>query len=149
MIKLNSTCKGRSNAKRTREQFWNEKVYSGCELGFVLPIWLFCACVLINLLGFPIISSTSMHALHSFCAAFLWRFEQAKKYEGKQQVKCQVWQVCDFILPLVPSNLFHSVSCAQNNQLQEMCNKMALIQRMLRLTALRNRHKKWREKKFY
>lgn len=23
--------------------------YSGCEQHFVLPIWLFCACVLINL----------------------------------------------------------------------------------------------------
>lgn len=62
-----------------------------------------------------------MHDLHSFRCLLLFFYDGEK---CKQQVKCQVWQVCDFILPLVPSDL-----CKQreNNQLEEMCNKMALI----------------------
>ena len=79
MIKLNSTCKGRSNAKRLKikkskrgeekkAKKNSSKSDSGCKQHFVLPIWMFL-CLRFDKSLSPFsynFALLSMHDLHTF-----------------------------------------------------------------------------------
>lgn len=97
-----------ASVEREAKSFWNEN-YSGCEQSFVLPIWLFfCFVFRLRFDKSPrrFLQFLTLYAWSAFISLLLlWRLNNKKKKRSEQQVKCQAWQVCDFILPLVPSNL--------------------------------------------
>jgi hypothetical protein len=70
---------------------------------------------------------SGMICIHSIAASFMTWFVRQQKTKNekrkkcKQQVKCQVWQVCDFILPSVPS----SNALATLEKERKMCIKSA------------------------
>lgn len=119
MIKLNSTCKGRSNAKGfllTYRRAWRGK-QSRFEMKIILVanslscyqfgcFFYFVFCLRFDKSPRRFLQFLTLYAWSAFISLLLlWRLSNKKKKRSEQQVKCQAWQVCDFILPLVPSNL--------------------------------------------
>lgn len=137
MIKLNSTCKGRSNAKRLKRRARKRKKNGSGEMEiilvasgehFVLPIWPFCACVLINLLRFP---SSPITPMHMICIRSpLWRSEWVvEEEESASEAASQMSSMASmwFYFAFSAFKVTAAESRGKNNLLEKMCNKMALI----------------------